>query len=147
MIHRIERIQNSAGWKSAARFAVVGALGTLIDVGLFSVFHLAFGLPILLANTLSYSAGIINNFFLHRYWTFSGRSRRAMGVQFAQFAAVSLTALAVNDLLVFGLSAPFGAALSNPAAGALLAKAAATGIGLVWNYLANTWWTFRKSVE
>ena len=63
--------------RSAARFAVVGVLGTLIDMALFAALHLALGLVALPANLLSYSAGMVNNFLLHRRWTFAAAAARA----------------------------------------------------------------------
>lgn len=48
------------------RFALVGAVSTLVDFGLLlALTHLA-GLPVLAANTISYSAGILISFSLNR---------------------------------------------------------------------------------
>ncbi len=129
------------------RFATVGLLCTLVDVMLFSVLHGLAGLPALAANTLSYSAGIVVSFLLHRRWTFAQRPRKALGAQFSQFAAVSLSALLVNNLIVLGLSPVFGALLGNATLGAIAAKLCATAVGLCWNFLINTTWTFRDSRE
>jgi putative flippase GtrA len=129
----------------AARFLVVGLLGTAIDLGLFALLSVQAGLPALLANSLSYSAGIANNYFLHRRWTFAHRPRKAAGLQFAQFAVVSLTALAANNLVVLLLAPPLSTLLQDPVLAALLSKACATGIGVAWNYLANHLWIFRAA--
>jgi putative flippase GtrA len=43
-----------------ARFLTVGAAGTLLDFGLLSLLK-AFGLPTLIANSLSFSVGVANN--------------------------------------------------------------------------------------
>jgi putative flippase GtrA len=131
--------------QSIGRFAVVGMLGTVIDVGLFALLHTALGLPTLAANTISYSAGIVNNYLLHRHWTYAGRPRRAAGMQFLQFLAVSLSALLLNNLLVLLLARPLGTFFAAAGRGDLLAKGCATGVGMVWNYLANTLWTFRDT--
>ncbi|MEW5721241.1 MAG: GtrA family protein, partial [Chloroflexota bacterium] len=96
-----------------SRFLIVGMLGTLIDITLFAGLYTWLGAPTLAANTLSYSAGIVNNFVWHRYWTFSHRPRKATSAQFSQFALVSLTALMLNNLIVL---------LFAPSLGALAAK-------------------------
>jgi putative flippase GtrA len=70
------RLKKAVSDPHLGRFLLVGALGTLIDVGLFSLFHLRLGLPVLLANTLSYTAGMINNFALDRAWTFADQPRK-----------------------------------------------------------------------
>ena len=72
------------------RFATVGMLGTLIDVSLFTALNVGFGVPVLVANTISYGAGTVNNFLLHRSWTYGDRPCRSAGAQFLQFAAISL---------------------------------------------------------
>lgn len=129
------------------RFMTVGAIGTLLDFGLFTALRILLGLPVLGANTLSYSAGIVNNYTLHRHWTYGGRSRKTVGLQFAQFAAVSLCALAVNTLVVVLLAPPLGARLGSTALGDVLAKVYATGVGMCWSYLVNNFWTFRDATR
>jgi putative flippase GtrA len=94
--------------RSISRFLVVGMLGTLIDITLFAGLHTWLGVPTLAANTISYSAGIVNNFGLHRYWTFADRARQAASAQFSRFAVVSLSALMLNNLLVLLLAPFFG---------------------------------------
>ncbi len=119
--------------RSISRFLIVGMLGTLIDISLFAALHTWVGAPTLAANTLSYSAGIVNNFVWHRNWTFTDRPRKTTGAQFSQFAIVSLSALMLNNLIVLLLAPSFGA---------LVAKICATGVGLGWNFLINNFWTF-----
>jgi putative flippase GtrA len=140
----IQTLQRNEIVRSAARFALIGVLGTLIDLSLFSIFHLVLGIPTLPANTLSYSTGIINNYFFHRKWTFAQPSQhKSAGKQFAQFAVVSLSAMLLNNLLVLLLTPLANQALGDAGISSLFAKLCATGIGLGWNFLANQRWTFR----
>jgi len=91
------------------RFSVVGVLGTIVDFGLLFVFKELVGFPTILANTLSYSAGIANNFVLNRLWTYpESREKRAL-VQLVQFAAVSVVGLTLNNAMVLAFEAPLGA--------------------------------------
>jgi putative flippase GtrA len=130
-----------------ARFLSVGAVGTLLDISLFTALHILLNVPTLLANTLSYSAGIINNYLLHRNWTYADRSRKKMGAQFSQFALVSLSALVLNNLLVLWLTPRFDLFFANVPYGAILAKVFATGVGVCWNFFANNSWTFDDSTK
>jgi putative flippase GtrA len=130
-----------------ARFTTVGLLATLIDVGLFTVSHVRLGVPTLAANTASSSAGIVGSYILHRRWTYADRPRKAIRVQFAQFASISLIALVVNNVLVLLLAPKLGALFTTSARAAwlpndLLAKRCATGVSMCWNFLANNLWTF-----
>jgi putative flippase GtrA len=126
------------------RFAVVGSIVTAIDVGLFTSLHAVAGIPSIPANIAAFGAGIVNNYILHRRWTYAGLSRRSAGEQAILFLAISLIALAIITLLVL-----LGERILSPFVAALVAspsiKAAATGIGLCWNNLANTYIPFRPS--
>ena len=60
-------------WKLNARmfkFMLVGFSGTVLDYSLLFLLK-ALGAPTLLANTCSASAGMLNNFYWNRHWTFS----------------------------------------------------------------------------
>lgn len=148
----LARAQTHPIFAKIARFALVGLLGTAIDLGLFALLHLLVGLPGLLANTLSYSAGIVNNFVLHRRWTFHqantpdstlARSPTPAVSQFARFAAVSLSALALNNAIVALLTPVFAQLLPEPDLAAVPAKLFAIAAGMAWNFFANHLWTFR----
>jgi putative flippase GtrA len=121
---------------------VVGAGGTIIDFALLSLLKLL-GLPTLPANTLSYLAGVINNFYWNRRWTFSENRERPWNKQFVQFLVVSLVGLLINDGLIVLLEAPFNLWVGRW--GYLPAKAAATLVVVFWNYCANRFWTFKSA--
>lgn len=127
---------------SAARFAVVGMMGTMVDFALFFAAQAFLHLPVLPANTISYGAGILNNYYLHRTWTFAVRPQKAMRAQFSMFVMVSLIALAINSAVVFTLKPLLATHLPDPALAALLAKICATAAGIGWNFFANHRWTF-----
>jgi putative flippase GtrA len=141
-------LRNHSSTERAARrilrLSAVGAAGTVLDILLFSVLHLGLGLPSLAANTFSYCAGMVNNFLMHRNWTFADRPQRAAGPQFLQFLAIGIMALALNDFLVWRLAQPLSAFLQSGQA-ALAAKFAATAIGTGLTFAANNFWTFRAN--
>ena len=121
----------------------VGALATFIDMAVFSMLHLFLGFPIIAANTISYGAGSLNSFSMHRAWTYADRPRRALGLQLLQFLAVGIGALLINDLFIY--LAPHISLLSNMVDNnGMVTKACATGVGMVWNFIINHFWTFRK---
>ena len=126
-----------------ARFLVVGAIGTLLDFGLLSLLK-ASGLPTLTANTLSFSAGVANNFTWNRMWTFADVKQAGWQKQLAQFLLVSLVGLSLNNAIVLWLETPLGQLLGQPEYGYLPAKVIATGGIVFWNYFANRYWTFNN---
>ena len=141
------------------KFCVVGTLGTLIDFGFFNLFHNVLGIHPVLANTMSISLAIVNNYTLSRFWVYPETRTHQGGRKFAQFVVVSLIAWALNtgilwsaDRWVFGeeallseLVAPLAAMVGTPhtVLSSNLAKAVATGVVLFWNFFANRFWTFR----
>lgn len=124
------------------RFALVGASGTLVDVGLLFLLNGVFGLPLLPANVTSYLAGVVNNYTLNRWWTYGDRPSAAVGRQFGQFLLISTVGLVLNTLIVTVLAPPLGLWVGATAGGAVLAKGVATGGVLFWNFFANHLWTF-----
>ena len=127
-----------------ARFLTVGALGTFLDFGLLSLLK-AFGFPTLLANSLSFSAGVANNFTFNRLWTFADAKRSNWRRQLMEFLLVSLVGLALNNAIVLWLETPLGQLLGQPEYGYLPAKVIATGVVVFWNYFANRYWTFNNT--
>ncbi len=137
-----KQLINQREFRRFIRFALIGVGGTVVDFTLLIVLKELIGLPTLLANTLSYSAGILNNFTLNRIWTYpDSRTRKAL-VQLLQFGLVSITGLLLNNLIVYGLEQPLGNLFGAANYGYLIAKAAATGLIMVWNFVVNRFWTF-----
>jgi len=126
------------------RFLTVGAVGTLLDFGLLTLLK-SLGLPTLVANSASFTAGVINNFTWNRLWTFVDAKQASWRRQLAQFILVSLVGLALNNAILLVLETPLGALLGQPDYGYLPAKVIATGVVVFWNYFANRYWTFNTS--
>ena len=126
------------------RFLTVGAVGTLLDFSILTLLKLA-GLPTLAANSLSFTAGLLNNFTWNRLWTFGDAVNADWRKQLAQFTLVSLMGLALNNLIVLSLEDIFGIILGQPQWGYLPAKVLATGVVVFWNYFANRTWTFKNN--
>jgi putative flippase GtrA len=123
------------------RFLTVGAVGTFLDFGLLTLLK-TFGLSTLIANSGSFTAGVVNNFTWNRLWTFADAKGNDWWKQLAQFLLISLVGLALNNAIVLLLEAPLGALLRQPDYGYLPAKMIATGVVVFWNYFANRYWTF-----
>lgn len=136
-------ISSSKEMERVGRFLAVGSVGTLLDFSLLTLLKLA-GLPTLAANSLSFLAGLVNNFTWNRMWTFGDSVQPDWQKQLAQFTVVSLVGLGLSNLIVLGLEGPLGSILGHPAWGYLPAKVIATGVVVFWNYSANRLWTFRE---
>ncbi len=129
-------------FRTLVRSLSVSAVGTFLDISLFTALHVVLDLPLLVVNTLSYSVGGLNTYFLHRLWTYAARPKKTMSLQFLQFIAVSAFALLVNNVLLTLLTPYFSSVLVDAGYAGLAAKLCATSAGMVWNYTANSRWTF-----
>ena len=120
------------------KFCIVGFINTCIDIGIYFVLTRYAHLPILLANTISFSTAVVNSYFLNKLWTFNDKGK-ANPRQFVKFLGVSIIGLGINDAVVVIL-VKFG--LFD-----LFAKVGAVGISLVWNFIANKFFTFKEKAQ
>ena len=122
-------------YKPFIKYAVVGVLGTAIDIGSLFVLVDLFYFPIIPAATISFLLATINNFILNKIWTFRHPSMnyRKLYIKFliVSLVGLTLTLLSMN-FFVFVLGIWY-----------ILAKALTSVIVLVWNFLANKFWTFK----
>lgn len=128
------------------KFAVVGASGAVIDFGLTALCKGILGIPDLLANAIGFTVAATSNYFLNRIWTWKSTSKE-VGVEYAKFFIVSLVGLGLNSLFVFllkDISIVPRFVYTTLDWDFWVAKIIATAIVMVWNFLANNFFTFRK---
>lgn len=137
--------------KRFAKFAIVGAAGSVTDFAVLNILVQLFGFRPVFANIFSFAAAVIQNFTLNRLWTFPESKRRQAGWQLAQFALVSIIGLGINTLIlatVDHLLINFWVQLvGHEHLGFTIsynfAKLIAIGVVLFWNFAGNRLWTYR----
>lgn len=128
------------------KFGVVGASGAVIDFGLTALCKGILGMPGLLANAIGFTLAATSNYFLNRVWTWRSTSKH-MGIEYAKFFFVSLAGLGINSLIVLLLrdvSVVPRLVETTLDWDFWVAKIIATAVVMVWNFLANNFFTFRK---
>jgi putative flippase GtrA len=126
------------------KFAVVGAIGAVIDFGVLNLLVLAFGVPKAWANVVSVSCAIVSNFTWNRLWTFPESRERRLHTQFGKFAIVNLIGLGINQAVFLATDTWIFEPMFGPRSLSYnLAKACAIGVVLFWNFGANRIWTYR----
>ena len=137
--------------KRFLKFAIVGALGALIDFAILNVLvQLAGFLPVV-ANGISFSAAVAQNFLLNRWWTFPESQLHNTRRQMAKFFLVSAAGLGINTIVFqfvdLSMRAYWIEWLSDPDLGATIsynfAKLFSIGVVLFWNFSANRLWTYK----
>jgi len=121
-------------YKRFIKFCIVGGIGALIDLGILIFLVEIFAIPVLLANVISFTLAVMNNFILNKIWTFNCKSKQYLK-QFTQFLLISLIGLLINIILMhFLILLGFYY---------ILAKIIIIVIISLWNFFANKYWTFK----
>ena len=132
------RLRNS---QTFLRFAVVGLSGTVVNVGLFSLF-LSMGMDKYVASPLAIEVSVIWNFLLNNFWTFGHRKTRdRKRIKGLKFNIVSLIALAVSYSTFVVLTLAF------PQVRPELHQIAGIAPAMLVNYFLNSYWTFAEQTE
>jgi len=134
------------------KFAIVGAIGALIDFGVMNLLVWLIEASLVVAGSISFICAVISNFTWNRFWTYpESRTKHVVG-QLIQFTFVNAIGLLIRvPILKFG----------EPALDQLLEKtdiqlltgshtfishnatlAIAIGIVMLWNYFVNRYWTY-----
>lgn len=129
------------------KFLVVGTIGFGVDFGLLTFLVEVVGFVPVVANTFSFSAAVVSNFTLNRYWTYPDSRSKRRRIQLLQFGMVSIIGLAINNGILLLLQNPFDlllrAAHAPPGLGGYIpAKMVATIVVLFWNFFINRFWTY-----
>ncbi len=78
------------------KFAVVGAIGSLIDIGVMNLMTQVFNLPLVLGGSISFVCAVVNNFFGNRYWTYPDSRSRPLRHQVGMFFVVNAIGIAIR---------------------------------------------------
>ena len=116
------------------RFCVVGFSGTIIDFGLTWLCKEIFKIPKFISNAIGFVVAATSNYILNRIWTW-GSTNDQVGVEYVKFFAVSLVGLGLNTLILYILHEKIKWNF-------YISKVFATAVVMVWNFLANNFFTF-----
>ncbi|MEN8240471.1 MAG: GtrA family protein [Chloroflexota bacterium] len=133
------------------KFAIVGSIGFGVDFLTFNLFRSGVGFSAEFSSVLSFSAAVISNFLLNRFWTYPDSRSKPLLSQLMQFSAVNLVGLVIRTVIFslitkplirlvegLGLELPIGSGVI----GENLALATVVIIVLFWNYFINRYWTY-----
>ncbi|KEK24434.1 GtrA family protein [Bacillus gaemokensis] len=123
-------------WIQALKFLAVGSLNTGIDIMIFTLLVMV-GVPLLPAQWISYSCGIVNSYLLNRQWTFQ-QKRKQVEKEPIKFVCVNLLSLVLVSLILNGMHELWEQSLT-------VSKVTATLIGSLINFIGSRYWVFRIS--
>jgi putative flippase GtrA len=149
------------------RFAVVGASGAVIDLGLVFILQQTIlpptrGLTAALASGIAAATAVLSNFIWTRYWVYPESRSRSMRRQLAMFTTVSVIGLGFRFLWVLFTAFPVGNFITPIVApliqsvsgsfemnqftsariGTIVTQLVAMVVVMLWNFYANRHWTY-----
>ncbi|MBL8163241.1 MAG: GtrA family protein [Anaerolineae bacterium] len=119
-------------------------------------------LNVALATTVAFIAAVVSNFLWNRYWTYPDSRSRSVRRQLALFTFISFVGWAVRTLWIstafhfvgevfMPILLPFihivrptyiPSYAAEGKLGTLIAQIIGIGVVMVWNFLANRYWTY-----
>lgn len=118
------------------KFGIVGVANTAVDAVVFALLAVV-GVPVLMAQVISYSCGVANSYWLNGRWTFRDTARGGGDrAKLVRFLITNLIVLGLSTLILMTLHDVLGWSL-------VMSKILATLMGMVLNYIASRYWVFR----
>ncbi len=117
------------------KYALVGCLGLVVDMGLFYLFYKVLSINYIVSNVMSSSLAVLHNFLLNSWITFKVKDKLLL--RFISFYCIALAGMAVSS----GLLALFIEVLHMDS---MLSKAISVFFVALLQYFVNKKWTFSE---
>lgn len=141
-----------AFFRSFSRYAAVGFLNTAVDFGALAVLIYLFKYSdgettkLIIANTGSFLIAVTNSYFWNKLWSFESRGGGAG--QFAQYVAITVIGLLLNDAIIYiGVSYVQPMFGISPENWIFVTKAVGTVVSLIWNFVGYRFVVFKASAR
>ena len=119
------------------KFAIVGLLGTIINLAILYSFTEFFGIFYLYSAIVAFIVAATTNYIFNKTWTFKERLRENIGRKYIQFFIVSVVGLIVNLGFLYLFTEYFKLYY-------IVSQIIAILIGFIINFIGNKIWTFSK---
>lgn len=124
------------GVRQFVKFGIVGVTSTIIDWGIYLLLTRIFGVFYLMAKILSFAVAVLNSYIWNRRWTFRSNDPAKLR-QFIKFLTISIVGVVLNTLIMY-------IAVDKIKLHDIFGLVLATAIVMIWNFLANKFYTFRE---
>lgn len=138
--------KKSLQWVQLSRYIVTGTLTTLIDLLVFHTLYVQFQYSENTSVIIAFICAVLFSFTVNKAWTFSANKQNKIShdnwniSQFIKFIFVSGFGLLITLLCVYIF-------INILHLSPIIAKLSASGIVFAWNFLANSFWTFKANDE
>jgi putative flippase GtrA len=126
-----------------AKFGVIGAANTALDIALFNVLLQGplEGAP-MAAKAISIVVAATSSYFMNRHWTWGDRPHTGVRREYVLFLLVSAVGLGLN-LAVLGVSHHL-LGLTSTLADNVSGNVVGLGLAMAWRFWALRTWVFRQ---
>lgn len=125
--HIISYFKKHKTIKEFLRYICVGGICTIIDISVLYIIVDFLGINYIFASAISFTLGVIINYFLCTTWIFDVRLIDNRYKEFSIYVFISLVGLLINTLSITLITELFGLHF-------IISKILSTGITLVWNF-------------
>jgi len=122
------------------RFALVGGIGTLVNLSLLYILTDIYGILYLISETIAFTVSVIHNYFWNKSFTFEEDIKEKVIGKGMKFTIICILALIVNLSVLFILVEYFGIFY-------LYSEVGAISVAFFVNFFGNRFWTFRHRVK
>ncbi len=119
------------------RYFVVSGLSLVIDFCTLFLFTDLLRIHYLASSVLSYSIGLLINYYISVNWVFASRTYGDRRKEFTIFAAIGIAGLGINTLVMWVCTGLFSLYY-------LAARVISAAIGYTWKYVARRLILFRS---
>ena len=120
---------------SFVKYALVGVVGLVVDMGLFYVFHIVLKIDYILSNIMSSSLAVVNNFILNSIFTFKVKDK--LFYRFISFFSIALAGMALSSGMLAVMIAGMGM-------NSMVSKAISVFVVAMIQYFVNKKLTFSE---
>jgi putative flippase GtrA len=127
------------------KFCIIGFSSTIVDMGLMNLFIRLFGLPWMIAKTISFLFSATNGFIWNSLWTFRGMGSSKRHHQYVKFVAINVVGLVLSICIMKIVITLIGSVTHSSHQQTMhvnIAFLVAVVFVSIWNFLANKKWTF-----
>lgn len=132
----------------AISFGLVGVVNTGVDFCIFWIAAQEFGLPLVVANVISWTIAVSGSYVMNSMFTFAAESGRKLGWRsYGTFLASGVIGLIANTTTLLVAARLATHVIDNPAMQLAAAKACAIVASFVVNFSLSHFVVFRRRVE
>ena len=87
--------------KDLIKFAIVGAIGTVINLSILFILTEFFNLYYLISEIIAFLVSVLNNYILNKLWTFKEKIQEKLVRKYFKFSLICVISLVLNISVLF----------------------------------------------